>query len=106
MTDDGDDCNYRLLVVAMDSLGAMAAEPRDLLLEAYKARREAARSDLEKWALAYELQNFTEKLNACVQRGNVTILMEQAEPLATGFGPAARLPERMGEPEDYVSWDD
>ena len=92
--------NYRLLVVAADSLGALNEETRDLLLAAYKERRGTAKSDAEKWALAYELQHFLERINACIQRGNVAVLLEMAEPLATGHIGRAKLPEGFDEPAD------
>ena len=73
---------------------------RDLLLAAYKERRQVAKNDQEKWALAYELQHFLERLNACVQRGNGAILLEMAEPLATGGVQRAVLPEDLDDLAD------
>ena len=94
--------NYTLLVAAFDSLGAMAAELRDMLLEAYKARREQTQSEQEKWALAHELQHFLEKMQACIQRGNVSILLEMAHPLATGRAPEPTLPPTLEPSTEYV----
>ena len=81
-------------------LRALNEETRDLLLTAYKERRATAKSDAEKWALAYELQHFLERLNACIQRGNVAVLLEMAEPLATGHVGRARLPEGFDAPDE------
>ena len=94
--------HYTLLVAAFDSLGAMAAELRDMLLEAYKARREQAKNDQEKWALAHELQHFLEKMQACIQRGNVAILLEMASPLATGRAPEPTLPPTLEPSTEYT----
>ena len=94
--------NYVLLVAAFDSLGAMAAEPRDMLLEAYRVRRGQAKSDEERWALAHELQHFLEKMQACIQRGNVSVLLEMAAPLATGRAPEPILPAMLDPSTEYA----
>ena len=77
------------LPVAMDNFSGLGEKARDVVLKGYQARRQAAKTDGEKWAISLEFTSYLAMLSAAVQKGNAAAFFGLAHPLAGGpAGPA------------------
>ena len=73
----------------MDSFSGLGEKARDVVLKGYQARRQAAKTDGEKWAISLEFTSYLAMLSAAVQKGNAAAFFGLAHPLAGGpAGPA------------------